>query len=240
MMYQYSGKCNQHLRPQQFYEGRRYCNCDNQQGQQGYNNGYNNGGQGNGYNNGGQGGYDGQNRNYYCNCDEQQDYNDDEQARNYYYNWQGEGGEQADWNSWDQMYMAMVQQENEKAVCNYIEAVKGNEYDEHGQLVFGKSIWGQNQYEAQLRMSRGHKFWLIVMILACCAMVAKAVHMHGRLQALNIPWRPRRFRAQNLSVDVDNLYKEEQEAPAEADGIHRKNSGITKGRETPGARQSLL
>jgi hypothetical protein len=128
----------------------------------------------------------------------------------------------------DASYESSSQAQQEKDVCNFINAVQSGAYNENGNIAidanwyFNATNWkSTSEYAHQI--SNARKFavknlesWqialLVVIPLACVVMWVWACFLHSALRRRNIPWKPRRNR--NMA----------------ADDIARQSSGIVLGR----------
>jgi hypothetical protein len=95
----------------------------------------------------------------------------------------------------NQMYQSEAQQNNEEAVCKFIEVVRSNTYNEKGQITFGFSnIWSSNGFRSGARsMSSTHKAALWIFGIGVGVLVVSAMWLQSQLGERNISWRPRRF-----------------------------------------------
>jgi hypothetical protein len=118
-----------------------------------------------------------------------------------------------------QMYQSTSQQNNEEAVCAFIEVVRSNTYNEKGQITFGFSnIWSSNGFRSGAKsMSGPHKAALWILGLAVGVMLVSAMWLQNQLGERSISWRPRRF-ARSAH-------------PAQGDeALMREDSGVTRDR----------
>jgi hypothetical protein len=117
-----------------------------------------------------------------------------------------------------QMYQSEAQEDNEDAVCAFIEVVRSNTYNEKGQITYGFSnIFSNNGFRSGARsMSPLHKAALSVLGLAVVVLLISAVVLHSQLGNRDISWRPRRFAR-----------------PAKSQAFLREESGVTSGRQHP-------
>jgi hypothetical protein len=94
-----------------------------------------------------------------------------------------------------QMYQSEAQQDNEDAVCAFIEVVRSNTYNEKGQITYGFSnIFSNNGFRSGARsMSSLHKAALSILGIAVVVLMISAVWLHSQLGERDISWRPRRF-----------------------------------------------
>jgi hypothetical protein len=94
-----------------------------------------------------------------------------------------------------QMYQSEAQQDNEEAVCAFIETVRSNTYNENGQITYGFSnIFSSNGFRSGARsMSDINKAALSILGIGLVALTISAVWLHSQLSNRDISWRPRRF-----------------------------------------------
>jgi hypothetical protein len=117
----------------------------------------------------------------------------------------------------NQMYQSESQENNEEAVCKFIEVVRSNTYNEKGQITFGFSnIFSGNGFRSGARsMSSVHRAALWICGIGVGVMVATAMYLQSQLGERNISWRPRRF----------------ARGPAQgSQGFLREESGVTGAR----------
>lgn len=123
----------------------------------------------------------------------------------------------------------MNQENNEDQVCNFIDNLQTQKYNEDGDVVtdgstgskysvdFASMDWTDpNQVKAQAQragVSPGQAVGLALTMAACLVMSVWACCLHSTLARKNIPWRPKR--GKNLSEPTD---------------ISRQHSGIVMGR----------
>jgi hypothetical protein len=138
-------------------------------------------------------------------------YDADSVTSYYAYN-DDEGDGQVNYN---QMYESAAQEENENAVCSFINMLTSQTFSDSGEVVLTNNLsnWRQDFAKQASYMSAGMKAGLIVSAFAVVAMFIWAVVLHGTLSRKQIPWRPRRGRAS-----------------AEASEFSRNQSGIVVGR----------
>jgi hypothetical protein len=124
----------------------------------------------------------------------------------------------SDYNTY-QMYQSETQQDNEDAVCAFIETVRSSTYNEKGQITFGfSSLFSKNGFRSASRsMSGPHKAALWIMGLGVGVMLVSAMWLQNQLTDRNISWRPRRFA---------------RPGPSNQAFLHT-NSGITRDRSLP-------
>jgi hypothetical protein len=123
-------------------------------------------------------------------------------------------------NEWKQMYQSENQAQNENAVCNYLESLASNTYNENGEINVSGATWASwnKEFNAESKaMNAGMKAALVIMALAAMAMAVTAGVLHNVLARKNIPWKPRRSKG------------------ADPTDLARQNSGITMGRSRSGA-----
>jgi hypothetical protein len=125
-------------------------------------------------------------------------------------------------NEWKQMFQSENQAQNENAVCNYIDALTSNTYNEFGEVSVTGTNWASplawnRAFASQSRaMSRGMKAAISITALAALGMSIAACVLHSMLARKNIPWKPRRSKGQDPT------------------DLARQNSGITMGRSRSG------
>jgi hypothetical protein len=119
-----------------------------------------------------------------------------------------------------QMYQSESQENNEEAVCKFIETVRSNTYNEKGQITFGFSnLWSKNGFRSGANsMSSAHKAGLWIFGIGVGVLVVSAMVLQSQLGQRNISWRPRRFA---------------RPAPAASQGFLREESGVTSTRGGP-------
>lgn len=121
------------------------------------------------------------------------------------------------------------QEENEEQVCNFIDNLQTQKYDEYGEIImdgsqgskysidFVHTNWRDpNQVKAQAEktgVTAGQAVGLALTMAACLVMGIWACCLHSTLARKNIPWRPKR--GKNLTEPTD---------------ISRQHSGIVMGR----------
>jgi len=125
------------------------------------------------------------------------------------------------------------QEANEEQVCNFIDNLQTQKYDEYGDIVLDASqlkngyvidFTGTNwrdpdQVKAQAQktgVTAGQAVGLALTMAACMVMAVWACCLHSTLARKNIPWRPKRGK---LTEPTD---------------ITRQNSGIVMGRSRSG------
>lgn len=126
------------------------------------------------------------------------------------------------------------QEANEELVCNFIDNLQTQKYDEFGDIVLDQSQLSTNGYvidfagtnwrdpdqvKAQAEktgVTPGQAAGLAISLAACMVMAVWACCLHSTLARKNIPWRPKRGK---LSDPTD---------------IDRQNSGIVMGRSRSG------
>lgn len=136
-------------------------------------------------------------------------------------------------NMFDYSYGSSNQELNEETVCNFIDNLQTQKYDEWGDVVLDQSqiktgyvidFAGTNwrdvdQVKAQAEKSGvtvGQAVGLAITMAACLVMAVWACCLHSTLARKNIPWRPKRGK---LTEPTD---------------INRQNSGIVMGRSRSG------
>jgi hypothetical protein len=129
----------------------------------------------------------------------------------------GDGDDQV---NYSQMYQSSAQEENEGAVCSFINMLTSQTYTDSGEIVLTTNYknWRKEFAIQSSYMSKGMKIGLSVSAFAVVAMFIWAVVLHGTLSRKRIPWRPRRGRAS-----------------AEANEFTRNQSGIVVGRNNGAA-----
>lgn len=144
-------------------------------------------------------------------------------------NWMGQG--------FSEMYLSQEQQQNEELVCNFIDNLQANAYNEYGEIVldsnrntansFSNINWRDTQKMNQVRkamgITGGQIAALLIMAFACIGMAVWACLLHGNLARKNIPWRPK-----------FNRNKKSVAQPTNIADITRNNSGIVMGRSRSG------
>ena len=125
------------------------------------------------------------------------------------------------------------QESNEEQVCNFIDNLQTQKFDEYGDIVvdssqlkngyvidFAGTNWRDpDQVKAQAQktgVSAGQAAGLAITIAACMVMAVWACCLHSTLARKNIPWRPKRSKL------------------AEPTDIQRQSSGIVMGRSRSG------
>jgi hypothetical protein len=134
-------------------------------------------------------------------------------VNSYYSSDNGDGDDQVNYN---QMYQSAAQEENENAVCSFINMLTSQTYSDSGEIILTNSFsknWRKEFATQSSYMSAGMKAGLILSAFAVAAMFIWAIVLHGTLARKHIPWRPRRGRAS-----------------AEANEFSRNQSGIVVGR----------
>jgi hypothetical protein len=115
---------------------------------------------------------------------------------NYYAN--ANNDENGNGGNYNQMYQSQAQEENEEAVCSFLNMINSNTYSDDGYIVLTND-WTKNvrrEFADQVSaMDTGMKAGLILSALAVVGMIIWAAMLHGTLSRKNIPWRPRRGKA---------------------------------------------
>jgi hypothetical protein len=127
---------------------------------------------------------------------------------------------------YDQTYQSSAQEENEDAVCNFIEVIRSNTYNEKGQITFGFSnIWSNQGFRSGARaMGPLHKAGLWVFGVGVGVLIVSAVYLQQQLSEHSISWRPRRFARGGVSVVTSG---------SENFIYERSDAGITRDRSEP-------
>jgi hypothetical protein len=125
-------------------------------------------------------------------------------------------------NNYNQMYQSAEQENNENAVCSFINMITSGTYSDSGKIILTNDWSRARNWKNQLQlssayMSAGMKWGLSLSALACVVMVVWACSLHSTLARKNIPWRPRRGKAS-----------------ADATDFARQQSGIVVGRKVTG------
>jgi len=85
-----------------------------------------------------------------------------------------------------------AQYANNDMVCDYIDSLKSNTYDEEGEVILNKPLsWStfKSQIQAQSgAVKPGLQAGLVLSVLATVGMAVYAVVLHGLLARKNIPW----------------------------------------------------
>lgn len=127
---------------------------------------------------------------------------------------------------WKLMFQSLQQQRNEEAVCNFIESLSANTYNENGEVSVTEHAWASSTFGAGIAqtkaMSPGMLAGLVITAIAAASMAVAACVLHGSLARKNIPWKPRR---------------KQGEDPTD---LARQNSGITMGRSRSNAGNNPL
>jgi hypothetical protein len=134
----------------------------------------------------------------------------------YSYNDDGDNGDGDDQVNYNQMYQSASQEENESAVCSFINMLTSQTYSDSGEIILTNNFsknWRKEFAIQSSYMSAGMKAGLILSAFAVAVMFLWAIVLHGTLSRKHIPWRPRRGRAS-----------------AEANEFSRSQSGIVVGR----------
>jgi hypothetical protein len=130
-----------------------------------------------------------------------------------YYSYDGDGN--GDGQTYNQMYQSEAQEENESAVCSFINMLTSQTYSDNGEIILTSNFknWRKEIGIQSAYVSAGMRAGLVFSALAVVVMVIWAAMLHGTLSRKNIPWRPRRGKAS-----------------AEAAEFSRNQSGIVVGR----------
>lgn len=114
-----------------------------------------------------------------------------------------------------------VQEQNENDVCNFIDNLITNSYDEYGQIYLKADGW-QAYIPSVSEMTGFQKFALVASVLLVFSLLGYSMYLHRYLSKRRFSWAPRSKRGYSSNPDVDTVR------------MGRMHSGIIQGRSRSG------
>ena len=86
------------------------------------------------------------------------------------------------------------QEDNEKKVCNFIDALMTNSYDEYGEVILDNSVFHWKTYASTVRQMTGfQKFMMSISTMLVVFLSGYSCYLHRKLSRRKFRWTPRSF-----------------------------------------------